>query len=438
MEYRPTAPGARAAQRRLCVVVLLANARRAAPHVVGRGPTAPTAQHIGSGGFESSPSNRSNPEARVSCAYRTMENRLTALGACATSAADFARGCGAGQLATRSSPRRRPRLACIDGATGRRQGPRKIVFTAFESHDARTARISHFGASVDDARSTHCARRGLGLVVLWGNSRRAPPHAVGRGSAAPTARPVNGGNSKGYRLRVRLPWHASHARIAPWSTGRRPAEHAPRAPRGLGAWLWCGRSRRGALVSTPSANARPHRLRDQSAVGAPKGHRSSVRLPWRASRVRIALWSIGRRRAEHAPRGLRTWRVVVVRANLLRACPHAVDRCSTAPTARPVGSGGFERSSPTRSNPMTREQRAYRTMEHRSTTCGARTARAADLAWLYCGPTRGVLLLTPSAEARPHRQRDQSSAAKALKIYLSRVRLPWRASRARIAPWSIG
>ena len=52
------------------------------------------------------------------------------------------------------------------------------------------------------------------------------------------------------------------------------------------------------------------------------------------------------------------------------------------------------------------------------------------MAWLCCGPTRGALLSTSSAEARPHRLRDRS-AAKASKHLDQHVRFPWRASHAR-------
>ena len=41
-----------------------------------------------------------------------------------------------------------------------------------------------------DLLSTEHARRGLGVVVLWADVGRAPPHAVGWGSTAPTTQQV--------------------------------------------------------------------------------------------------------------------------------------------------------------------------------------------------------------------------------------------------------
>ena len=56
---------------------------------------------------------------------------------------------------------------------------------------------------------------------------------------------------------------------------------------------------------------------------------------------------------------------------------------------------------------------------------------------MWCGPTRGELLPTPSVEARPHQHCDQS-AAEDSKCLSQRVWFPWRASRARITPLSSG
>ena len=54
-----------------------------------------------------------------------------------------------------------------------------------------------------------------------------------------------------------------------------------------------------------------------------------------------------------------------------------------------------------------------------------------------CRPTRGALLPTPSARARPHQNRDRSAVRPSRGI-CCRVRIPWRASRAFFAPWIIG
>ena len=67
-----------------------------------------------------------------------------------------------------------------------------------------------------------------------------------------------------------------------------------------------------------------------------------------------------------------------------------------------------------------------------------RSTRAlADLAWLSSRPTRGALHPTPLAEALLHRHRARSAAA-ASKRRDHSFRIPWRAARARFAPWRTG
>ena len=167
MERRSTTRDACTARRGLGLVVLWANSRRAPPHAVGRASTAPTAPPISSGGFERLPFVPTTPVARVPRAYCAMEYRPTVRGARAARPADFAHDCGAGgQRAAHSFPRRRPSHDRSECVSGRRWGHRKVFVRSFESHDARTARISHYEEWVDDARSTHRARRGLGLGVL--------------------------------------------------------------------------------------------------------------------------------------------------------------------------------------------------------------------------------------------------------------------------------
>ena len=62
------------------------------------------------------------------------------------------------------------------------------------------------------------------------------------------------------------------------------------------------------------------------------------------------------------------------------------------------------------------------------------TLALADLAWLSSRRTRGALHPTPLAEALVHRHRARSAAA-ASKRRNRRIRIPWRAARARFAPW---
>ena len=101
------------------------------------------------------------------------------------------------------------------------------------------------------------------------------------------------------RQRVCIPRRASRACIASWSSGRPTEEHAPRRA-GL-AWMCCGPTR-GALLPTPSVEARPHQHCDQSAAEDSKCLSQRVWFPWRASRARITPLSSGRRRAEFASR----------------------------------------------------------------------------------------------------------------------------------------
>ena len=169
IERRPTVRGARAVQCGLGVVVVRANSRHTPPNAVGRGATAAIPRPVGGagvggGGAWSAPL---YTLVRVPRAYRTMEKRPTARRA---RAARAWRGCGVGQRAARSSPRRRPRLDRTDCATGRLRLLQKIVIDAFKPRGARPACVSHHGVSADRPWST--ARYGHGVVVLWTNAQR--------------------------------------------------------------------------------------------------------------------------------------------------------------------------------------------------------------------------------------------------------------------------
>ena len=62
------------------------------------------------------------------------------------------------------------------------------------------------------------------------------------------------------------------------------------------------------------------------------------------------------------------------------------------------------------------------------------TCALADLAWLSSQPTWGALHPTPLAEALLQRHRARSAAAPS-ELRDQSVRIPWRAARARFAPW---
>ena len=70
------------------------------------------------------------------------------------------------------------------------------MVAATENHGARPAHFLPRELSADGPRSTRAEQCGRGVVVLWANARRAAPHAVGRGSTAPTPEQVGGSGFK--------------------------------------------------------------------------------------------------------------------------------------------------------------------------------------------------------------------------------------------------
>ena len=176
------------------------------------------------------------------------------------------RSCLRGQLATRSTPRRWPRLLA--------QTPRQVGSCGFgpswpslSSPVARGARTRRPVANHPTAHNARTERCVLGAVVCTANSQRAPPHAVNRSFL--------------------VSWRSARARFAPWRTSRPPTDHALRAA-DL-AWLSL-RPTRGALHLTPLAEAHLHRHRARSAVAALDCGIRSVLVPWRAPPARFDPW----------------------------------------------------------------------------------------------------------------------------------------------------
>ena len=162
---------------------------------------------------------------------------------------------------------------------------------------------------------------------------------------------------------------------------------------GLGTWLWCG-STCGALLPTPSVEARPHQHRDRSAARGATTLARCVRIIRRASRARIAPWSSGRRTDDHAPGTAElAWLCCGPTRGALH--PHAVGRGSTAPTLRKVVSTAFERSWRLRSNSVARGPREFRAVENRPT--------AGDSHAVQRGV--GVVVLWANARRAPSRRR---------------------------------
>ena len=116
----------------------------------------------------------------------------------------------------------------------------------------------------------HTPLCGLGMVLLWANKRRTPPHAVGRGSTAPKPRQV-GGTSFGSFWPPRTNLVTSGPRAV------RPEEyrsttHETCAPRSADlAWLCCGPTR-GALLP----RRRPGLDRTNTATGPRQGLQKAV------------------------------------------------------------------------------------------------------------------------------------------------------------------
>ena len=135
---------------------------------------------------------------------------------------------------------------------------------------------------------------------------------------------------------------------------------------------------------------------------------------------------------EHAHCAVQTWRGCVVVLRRARSSPRrwpGLDQTMTA-TGRPhevrtIVDAPFK----------IREARTprFRAMKYRPIAHGARAPRSADLAWLYCSPTRGALLRAPPAGAWPHEHRDRSMAPTETSSD-SRFQILRRAARALFAP----
>ena len=151
----------------------------AAPHAVGRVSTEPTLRYVRRMASERSLFPLSNLVARVACVLATWKVGEPPTEHAPRSAdLAFWRGCVVGQRGARSSPCRRQGLDRTNTATGRRYGMQAILVASFESRGARRARSSPREKSANRLRSTLRKERGLGVVVLWTNAGRAPPHAV--------------------------------------------------------------------------------------------------------------------------------------------------------------------------------------------------------------------------------------------------------------------
>ena len=422
------------ARRVLGAVVCAANSRRAPPHAVGRGSFAPTPRRVGGGGFEPSLLTRSRPVARGAGRLRHVENQTTAHGALVSARRVL------GAVVCAANSRRAPPHAVGRGSFA--PTPRRVGGGGFEPSLPTRSRPVARGAGrhrhVENQPTAHralvSARRVLGAVVCAANSRRAPPHAVGRGSFAPTPRRVGGGG-----FEPSLP-----TRSRPVARGAGRHRHVENQPTAHGATCslraaclarLSARPTRGALHPTPLAEAPLHRHRIVLAAAASNRRCRLVLVPWRAAREGFVTWRTRRPPTEPLVSTRRVLGAVVCVANSRRAPPHAVGRGSFAPTPRRVGGGGFEPSLTSRSRPVARGAGRLRHVENQPTAHGATCSlRAACLARLSARPTRGALQPTPLAEAPLHRHRAVLAAA-ASNFRCRLVLVPWRAAREGFVTW---
>ena len=161
---------------------------------------------------------------------------------------------------------------------------------------ARGARARRPVENQPTAHNARTARCVLGAVVCAANSRRAPPHAVGRGSLRRhRARSAAAASNRRSRLFL-VPWRAARARFVTWRTSRPPTEHALRA-----ACLarLSARPTRDALHPTPLAEAPLRRHRARSAAAASNRRSRLFLVPWRAARARFVTWRTSRPPTEH-------------------------------------------------------------------------------------------------------------------------------------------
>ena len=163
--------------------------------------------------------------------------------------------------------RRTPPRAVGRGSTA--PTPREVGGTSFDRPwPLRTILVTsgpHIfpprGVSADRPRNMRAAQCGLGVVVLWANTGRAPPT------------PPAGARPHQYRHRPAARPAKGYVVTAFKSRGARPARFSSRgvsadrpqstrvAQCGL-AWSCCGPTR-GALLPTPYAGARLHQHRDR-------------------------------------------------------------------------------------------------------------------------------------------------------------------------------
>ena len=191
MDNQPTAHNARTARCVLGAVVCAANSRRAPPHAVGRRSSPLTPRFVGGCGFESSLPSRSRPVTRGARALHHVDNPPTAQRALVSAR------CVLGAVVCAANSRRAPPHAfgpssssptlCQVGGCGF-----ETSLPSVSSPVARGPRALCHVENQPTAQRACTSRCVLGAVVCAANSRRAPPHAVGRSSSPPKPCQVGG------------------------------------------------------------------------------------------------------------------------------------------------------------------------------------------------------------------------------------------------------
>ena len=167
-----------------------------------------------------------------------------------------------------------------------------------------------------------------------------------------------------------------------------------------------------------SAQARPHQHHHTPTARGSKRCRRRDRHSWRVARALFAPWRNDRPFTEHARLACcadSAW----LCADAGRAPPNAVDRGSTVEPSRQDGDTAVNLLWPPRPSPVARSPRAFRSVEYRPTAHETCVPCSADLVWLCCRPTRGALLPTLSAEARPRHHHDRSAARRSNSLWPS-------------------
>ena len=190
-EPQPTAHEAHAlAPFGLGVVGSRPNAGRAPSHTASRDSGPSTPRPVSGGGFELPPSPSSNPVTRSPRAYRILKYRPTTRGASDAQCGLAWLCCGPtrGALLPMPSAESQPhRLSDRSAAKASKRLDHRVRFPWRASH-ARAAPWY-----IGRPRGAHAAQCGLGVVVVWPNALRAPPHAGSRVSSLTKAQPIGGG-----------------------------------------------------------------------------------------------------------------------------------------------------------------------------------------------------------------------------------------------------